>query len=484
MAQTNLIQFDGSLALSSSAIDSSQLNDVWSKLTRVRDEILKDDIGLFERGVIPEEKQPLDAGFIHLPDRLLGGYDENREASELGQILAAARGLADRVDRVVVLGIGGSYMGARALMDACTEPYHNERSRADRGGRPRIYFAGNNVDNDRTQGLLDLLRNSAHASSDSPENRWAIIVISKSGGTLETAVAFRQFYRALKESVPDESELANLIIPVTGRDGKLARLADEIGCRNRFEVPEGVGGRFSVLSPVGLLPAAVMGLDVVSLLRGAWMMNSCFEQAGQGDNPVLDYVAVNHLLEKIHNLDIRVLSVWNDSLESCGLWYDQLLSESIGKKQLGATPFTAVNTRDLHSRAQQHQQGKHNKIFNNVVVRSWRYDRAKVGSMPWNHDELDKFAELDLPDLMNAALAGTNEALGEDHRPTTMLTLPASDENSLGQFFQMFMLATVAEGRLLALNPYGQPGVEKYKQNMNKILNSKIDHRGSACQLS
>jgi glucose-6-phosphate isomerase len=185
---------------------------------------------------------------------------------------------------------------------------------------------------------------------------------------------------------------------------------------------------------------------------------------------VLDYVAVNHLLEVEHGIDVRVLSVWSKSLEAAGLWYDQLLAESLGKDEQGALPLTCVNSRDLHSRAQQHQEGMRDKVMNNVILDSWRYEPLPVGNSQWNQDQLNELADRTLPDIMNAAIAGTNQAYQEDDRPTTNLWLPASDEPSMGQFFQMMMLATVLEGRLLGINPYGQPGVEKYKVNMNRIL--------------
>ncbi len=471
------VSFDASAAIKTLGIESAALDAVWQRLDQNRNEVLGADVQLFESaGEVPEAKQPLDSGFIRWPDRLLEEYDDHatRSASLVNRILEAARQLAGQVDRVVVLGIGGSYMGAKALMDACCEPYFNELPRDRRGGRPRIYFAGNNVDNDRTSGLIDLLK-----SDGKP---WGIVVISKSGGTMETAVSFRQFFRALADTVGDSGELAQLVIPVTGQGGKLDKLAREIGCVNQFEVPDGIGGRFSILTPVGLLPAAVMGLDIVSLLRGAWMMNSIFENGSPGNNPVMDYVALNCLAEEA-GFDIRVLSVWSDALECMGFWYDQLLSESLGKTQksaageestFGATPITALNTRDLHSRAQQHQEGKFNKLFNNVKLKSYRCDQQQVGGLPWNHDELDQYSSLALPDLMDAAFAGTNQALADDRKPTADLFLPKADEISLGQFFQMMMLATVLEGRFLGINPYGQPGVEKYKRNMKTILNSKI----------
>ena len=353
MANIRPIQFDPSGSfVSKYGITAEQIHSMASRLVDVREEILKIDLQLYAEGVVPSDKQPLDAGFLEMPERLLDEYNSDRESSELGKILATAKRIQSQVDRVVVLGIGGSYMGARALMECCCQPYFNEFSRAERGGRPRMYFEGNNVDNDWSQGLLQLLRTE--------NDPWSIVVISKSGGTLETAVAFRQFLAELRSNVGDD-KLSELVVPVTGETGKLASLADSIGCVDRFQVPDGVGGRFSIFSPVGLLPAAILGIDVVKLLESAAAMNDHFRTAQPGENVVLDYVAVNHLLEKERGCNTRLLSVWSKSLESAGLWYDQLLAESLGKEEKGALPLTVLNTRDLHSRAQQHQEGRRDK---------------------------------------------------------------------------------------------------------------------------
>jgi glucose-6-phosphate isomerase len=461
---------DAAGLLQDSGINLESIRQLAPRLEQIRTEIMEQDLVLFrEQGEIPVEKQPLDGGFVDLPARILSAYIADGERSELGRILGAARRLQDRVDRVVVLGIGGSYMGARALMDACCDPYFNELSRDQRGGRPRLYFAGNNVDNDAAQALLQLI--SGGQPAESVEQRWGIIVISKSGGTLETAVAFRQFLAALRTSLGDDaSELAELVIPVTGSSGRLFDLAQSIGCTDTFEVPDGVGGRFSILSPVGLLPAAVLGLNVVRLLEGAAHMTEQFHHAPAPGNIVLDYVGTSHLWETRQGATTRVLSVWSDALESVGLWYDQLLAESLGKAEFGATPLTTVNTRDLHSRAQQHQEGRRDKLITNLIVDRVRHDPLAVGTSKMDHDCLNDLAEKNLPELMSAAIAGTNEAYFDVGRPTTNLHLPAIDEASLGQLFQMLMLATVVEGRLLGINPYGQPGVEAYKRNMNRNL--------------
>lgn len=469
MSKIKPISFDYSNAmLPEHGVTEAMLEQVKQSLSDARHEMLHADLPLFASGgEVPADKQPLDAGFHELPERLLDAYANDRDNSELGQILSAAKRIRDSVDKVVLLGIGGSYMGARALMESCCQPYFNELTRAQRGGRPRLYFEGNNVDNDWAQALLEFLKSDTQG--DGPEGKWAIVVISKSGGTLETASAFRIFLRAMEEQLGAD-KLADLVIPVTGKSGKLANLADEIGCRDRFLVPDGVGGRFSVLSAVGLLPAAILGIDVVTLLEGAARMNSRFRTEDLGSNPVLDYVAINHLLEKERGVDTRVLSMWSKSLESVGLWYDQLLAESLGKQERGALPLTCVNSRDLHSRAQQHQEGARDKVMNNVVLESWRQDPIAIGSSDRDQDQLNELADKTLPELMDAAFQGTNLAYREDNRPTTDIRLPASDEASIGQLLQMLMLATSLEGRLLGINPYGQPGVEKYKNYMNQLL--------------
>ena len=166
--------------------------------------------------------------------------------------------------------------------------------------------------------------------------------------TLETAVSFRVFLEALRDSCAhDVGCIAERVVPVTGASGKLFDLATAIGCPDIFEVPDGVGGRFSILSAVGPLPAAILGLDVVKLLEGAAAMNEHFRNAPPCDNRVLDYVGVCHLMEDQRLANIRVLSVWSKALESVGLWYDQLLAESLGKQERGATPLTVLNTTRL-----------------------------------------------------------------------------------------------------------------------------------------
>lgn len=444
------------------------------RLEAARRETLDDERAWAAGRPLEAAKKPLDAGFHSLPERLLADADDKGDASQLARLQVAADRMAERVDRTIVLGIGGSYMGARALLEALCHPYHNELPRAERRQRPRMYFEGNNIDNDATQGLLDLL--GRHHPAAHVSDRWGLVVISKSGGTLETAIAFRVFLRALWDSCGGDHHLAaQLVLPVTGTASKLFKLAEALGCAhdNLFEVPDGVGGRFSILSAVGLLPAALLGLDVRRLLEGAAEMNRRFETAPIGENPVLDYVGVCHHLEASRGMTIRVLATWGKPLEALGLWYDQLLSESLGKDaEHGATPITVVNTRDLHSRGQQHQEGRCDKLITNLIVDAPRRTPLAVGRLgeKFNQDDQNKNADKTLPQVLTAALEGTNQAYAEAGRPTADIRLRRLDEFTLGQLLQMLMLATVVEGRLIGVNPYGQPGVEAYKRHMERNL--------------
>jgi glucose-6-phosphate isomerase len=445
-----------------------RLRDLGQRLTQIRSQVAT------ERDLqqVPKELQPLDAGFIDLPQKTLTEYRRKADASPLGLVLKHAERLRNQCDRVVVLGIGGSYLGARALFESLKSAYHNEMPPEKRIGIPRIYFEGNNVDNDAFQELLDLLQNTC-VDPEVREERWGIVVISKSGGTLETAAAYRIFRREAAEYYGSRSErLRQLVVPITGATGKLRELckADGYADNEVFTIPDDVGGRYSVFTPVGLVPAAVMGLDVRALLLGAAAMTKRFLEEPFEHNPVLQYAGVNYLLNEELGKPTRVLSIWSKKLEALGLWYDQLLAESLGKQSRGPLPLTTVQTRDLHSRGQQHQDGARDKIINNLVVKSPSMVPIPVGMADRNEDDLNSLSRKGLPDLLAAALKGTNQAYYDAARPTADLVLPVLSEHTIGQLMQMLMLATVVEGRLMGINPYGQPGVEAYKRNMKAVL--------------
>jgi glucose-6-phosphate isomerase len=449
----------------------ARLREITPRLLQVRSQVAAER----ELQVVPAEMSPLDAGFIDLPQKLLDQHRRQADASTLGRILKIAGRMRGEVDQVVVLGIGGSYLGARALFDALRSAYHNDLPAKDRPGMPRIYFEGNSADNDSLAELFQMLQLTC-VDPEIREERWGVVVISKSGDTLETAVAYRTVRRELAEFYGSHSPKSkNLIVPITGETGKLRALcrADGYPDENILTIPENVGGRFSVFTPVGLLPAAIMNLDVRALLLGAAAMTRRFLEEPLERNPVLQYAAVNYLMSTECSKPIRVLSIWSKKLESLGLWYDHLLAESLGKQGIGSTPLTTVQTRDLHTRGQQTQEGLRDKFINNLVVKQPTQPPIMVGMADRNEDELNQFNRRSLPDVMAAALQGTNQAYFETARPTANLVVPMVSEHAIGQLMQMLMLATVIEGRLLGINPYGQPGVEAYKRNMQAILKAQ-----------
>ncbi len=308
---------------------------------------------------------------------------------------------------------------------------------------------------------------------DTRDERWGVVVISKSGATIETAAAYRAIRREMAEYYGLHSpRLTQLVIPVTGATGKLRDLCKADGFKDEeiLTIPDDVGGRYSVFTPVGLVPAALLGLDVRALLLGAAAMTKKFLEEPFDRNPVLQFAAINYLMFTQADKPTRVLSIWSKKLEGVGLWYDQLLAESLGKHGTGPTPLTTVQTRDLHSRGQQHQEGTRDKIINNLVIKAPNHPAIMIGMADKNQDDLNQFNRKGLPDVMSAALRGTNLAYYDVARPTADLVLPTLSEHTLGQLMQMLMLATVVEGRLLGVNPYGQPGVEAYKKNMKGLL--------------
>lgn len=449
-------------------LPAGRISALREALCSARDETLN-DVELWQSGsAIPAAKQPLDAAFIQWPEELLADLRAAGPGSLIARIENSAHRLQSLADSLVVLGIGGSYMGMRALHEALGSPFHNEYTREARGGVPRLYFDGWNVDSDQQRRLLELLDARAAAHPDTPSGRTALIVISKSGGTLETAAAFRTFRELVERRFG--AQASELIVPVTGETGRLRQLSQAAGYTDAFSIPEGIGGRFSVLTAVGLLPAAAAGLNIRALLQGAADITDHFRSAPFESNLILQFVAVCHACERDLGCNLRILSTWGSCLEALGFWYDQLLSESLGKHERGATPITVVNTRDLHSRGQQHQEGRRDKLITNLLPGEPRFAPLSLPAHRFDQDRLNQLAGTPLPRILQAAVAGVNEAYATERRPTADLVLPTLSEHAMGQLLQLLMLATVVEGRLVGTNPYGQPGVEAYKKNVQKNL--------------
>lgn len=412
------------------------------------------------------------AGFIDLPQATLDNYRRKSEASDLGRVLQLATRLREQVDRVVFLGVGNSTLGPRALFESLLSRYHNELPPETRLGVPRIYFEGDNADNDALQNLLDLLQITC-IDPEQREERWAIVATSKSGEALEPALALRVFRREATEYYGLRSEwLTELFAAVSGGASKLQALFAAHGHEdaNVLTIPDTVGSRFSVFSSAGLLPAAVMGLDVRALLLGAAAMTKRFLEEPFERNPVLQFAAVNYLMAEECHKPLRVLSVWSRKLEALGQWYEQLTATSLSKQGRGPTPLTMVGTRDLHVRGQQHQDGPRDRLITNLVVKNPKAVPILVQMADHNEDDLNQYNRKSLPDILQATLQGTNRAYYEAARPTADLVLPTLSEHTMGQLMQMLMLATVVEARLMGVNPYGQPGIEVYKRHRKEFL--------------
>ncbi|MBI6546960.1 MAG: glucose-6-phosphate isomerase [Cyanobacteria bacterium NC_groundwater_1444_Ag_S-0.65um_54_12] len=393
-------------------------------------------------------------GFLDLP------YQPVTEISRLEKI---ADSLAALGDRHIVLGIGGSYLGAKAVIDALTDPFRNERSRRERQGRPRIAFEGNNLDPAAMQALLSLLPTE---QPDDLDRDFTLNVISKSGTTLETALAFRILrQRMLQVYGPT---YAKRIVATT--DAKRGLLYQQAVSEN-FEhlvIPDDVGGRFSVLTPVGLLPAAVAGVDISGLLAGARRLAERMRQLAPLQNPAYLYAALQYLSAR-GGRNISVMVSWGKALEGVAMWYDQLCAESLGKEGGGRIPISAVNTRDLHARGQQLQQGPRNAVITNLAIDRHPDDLA-VPCDEGNSDQLNYVAGKTLGQILQRAREATLYAYARDGRPSLTIHLPELNAFTLGQLFYLLEVATLVEGHLCRINPLDQPGVEDYKSFMFGLL--------------
>ncbi|MFN4259275.1 MAG: glucose-6-phosphate isomerase [Gemmataceae bacterium] len=449
-------------------LQPARLREMGQRLMQVRSQVATER----ELQQVPPEMLPLESGFIDLPQKTLDNHRRRGEESELGRILTLGARLRDEVDRVIILGVGGAHRAGRAIFEALCHSYHNELPTKARLGVPRIYFEGNSFDNDPLQELLELMENAC-IDADQREERWGVVVINRGGEDLETATAFRVFLKeAMKFYGPRSPQLRELIIPITGETSKLRDVAQAIGCaeQDMLTVPDRVGDRYSVFSPVGLLPAAVMGLDVRAFLLGASAMTRRFLEEPFDRNPVLQYAAVNHLMTEELGMSMRVLAVWSKKLEALGHWYSHLVAESLGKHNRGVTPLTLVLSRDFHSHAQLLQEGPRDKVLTHVTIGSPRMPLMTISMSDFNQDELNALNRKTYQDLVTAGLWGSTQMLSDLARPTAELTMPTLSEHTLGQLMQMLMLATVVEGRLMGVNPYGQPGTDAYLRSMRFVL--------------
>ena len=353
---------------------------------------------------------------VELPDRLLDEYNTGggRADSRLFAILQVARRIRDTVDRVIVFGDGCGPLGARAVFESCAHPCHNELSRGERGGRPRLSFLGPGLDNDGLQGLLDLVAPAGKPRGGDLLDQWAIVVMSRTGGGPEMAAATRLLLAALRESAGgDRTTLADRMVPITEAVGRLASLAAAVGCADVFTIPADIGDGALVFTAPGLLPAAIAGIDVVRLLQGAAAMNRRFREAPLAENPVLQFAGLSRRMAERHGM-ARVLASRSGQLDALGRWHERLAARQ-------ATP-----------------------LVTDLIVKEPRRDPLVVpmlATCPENADGLDDLATTPWPDLLAAA----READAATRRPADAIVLPRIDEHSIGQLLQLLVLTNLIE---------------------------------------
>lgn len=371
------------------------------------------------------------------------------------EILDYAASVAGRFRNIVVLGIGGSALGNIALQTALNSPYHNLVSP---GGLPRL-FVLDNIDPDLIGEFLD--------SVDPAESLFN--VISKSGGTPETMAQFLIFRRQLVDRLGEEAHKAHVVVTTDARSGPLREIAKREGYVS-FPVPDGVGGRFSVLSPVGLLPAALVGIDVMGLVAGAASMAESCSSTDLVTNPALLYAGVQWSMQARKTKPIAVTFAYSHRLRDLADWYAQLLAESLGKRLsrtgrevfAGPTPVRAVGVTDQHSQVQLYVEGPHDKWFTLLTVG----EADHTVEVPAAHEDLEGVGYLcgrSLNDLFHAECEGTRIALTEAARPNVTIQFPTVTPHTVGQYLYLMQLAVAVMGEHYQVDAFDQPGVEAGK---------------------
>ena len=383
-------------------------------------------------------------GWLDLPSRT--------PASLLDDINATAQSLRNDCEAVVAIGIGGSYLGAKAVIEALSDSFAAYRG----GNGPAVLFAGQNIGEDYLYELQDYLK----------DKKFGIIVISKSGTTTEPAIAFR-LLKAQLEAQMGKAEAARRIVAITdAKRGALRQLATEEGYKT-FVIDDNVGGRFSVLSPVGLLPIAVAGFDIKALMQGAIDMENVTKEHS-ADNITEVYAKTRNALYNAGK-KIEILVNYNPKLHYFGEWWKQLYGESEGKDLKGIFPAAVDNSTDLHSMGQWIQDGERT-IFETVLSVEEQAHSVIIPSDNANLDGLNYIAGKHVDEVNKMAELGTRIAHIDGGVPNLQITIPALKEEYLGQLIYFFEKACGISGYILGVNPFNQPGVEDYKRNMFALL--------------
>ena len=387
-------------------------------------------------------------GWIDLP--------VNYDKEEFARIQAAAEKIKNDSEVLLVIGIGGSYLGARAAIEFLRHNFYNVVSKEIRK-TPEIYFVGNSISSTYMKHLIDVIG----------DRDFSVNMISKSGTTTEPAIAFRVFKGLLEKKYGKEGAAKRIYATTDKARVALKNLATEEGYES-FVVPDDVGGRFSVLTAVGLLPIAVSGADIVKLMEGAASGRELALHAPFEENDALQYAAVRNIL---HNKgkSVEVLANYEPSLHYVSEWWKQLYGESEGKDQKGIFPASVDLTTDLHSMGQFIQDGSR-ILYETVLNVETSQEEILMEEEPVDLDGLNYLAGQSVDFINKSAMNGTILAHTDGNTPNLMIHIPQQNEFYLGQLFYFFEFACGVSGYILGVNPFDQPGVESYKKNMFALL--------------
>ena len=378
-------------------------------------------------------------GWLHLPSSI--------DEQQLASIEQTAAVLREQCEYVITIGIGGSYLGAKAVIEALSDHFAAYKT----GSGPKVLFAGNNIGEDYLYDLMDLVRG----------HKFGIIVISKSGTTTEPAIAFRLFKEMLEQQEGKAFAQRNIVAVTDARRGALRNLATQEGYAT-YVIPDDGGGRFSVLTPVGLLPIAVAGFDIRALVAGA------VEMEQDGDEQVLNYAIARNALYQ-QGKKVEILANFTPRLHFVAEWWKQLYGESEGKGHKGIFPASVDFTTDLHSMGQWIQDGERT-IFETVLSVGDQQHEVIIPTDEADLDGLNYIAGKNVDYVNKMAELGTRLAHIDGGVPNLLITMPAVTERYMGQLIYFFEKACGVSGYMLGVNPFDQPGVEAYKKNMFALL--------------
>lgn len=387
-------------------------------------------------------------GWIDLP------VDYDKE--EFARIKAAAKKIQSDSDVLVVIGIGGSYLGARAAIEFLRHGFYNNITKDERK-TPEIYFVGNNISSTYIAGLIDVIG----------DRDFSVNIISKSSTTTEPAIAFRVFKEMLEKKYGSDKAAGRIYATTDKAKGALKKLSDAQGYET-FVVPDDVGGRFSVLTAVGLLPIAVSGADIDKLMEGAAEGRRLALENGFEDNDAMQYAAVRNILYR-QGKSVEIVANYEPSLHYVSEWWKQLFGESEGKDGKGIFPAACDFTTDLHSMGQFIQDGSR-IMFETVMNVEQPKCELIIGLEDNDLDGLNYLAGRTIDFANKCAMNGVVVAHTDGQVPNLMVNIPEQNEFYLGQLFYFYEFACGVSGYILGVNPFNQPGVESYKKNMFALL--------------